>query len=72
MRVSFSEVFEIHDKAITPKHIVTIGGIQMSQGVRFEDGISFGNFNLNEHYGKDLEIEQDKTTGVVTISKIYN
>lgn len=72
MRVPFSEVFEVHEDVVTPKHIVTIGGIQMKPGIRFEGGVSFSNFNLAEHFGKDLEIEKDKTTGILTISKIYN
>jgi hypothetical protein len=72
MRVPFSEVFEINENAVTPKHVVNIGGIQMSPGISFEGGVSFSNFNLAEHFGKDLEIEKDKTTGILTISKIYN
>lgn len=72
MRVRFDEVFEIKNGAISPKHVVNLGGVQMGPGVSFGGGVSFGNVNIAEHVGKDLEVEQDKATGVVTILKIYN
>lgn len=71
MKVRFDEVFEIVNGAIKPKHVVKIGGVQMGPGVSFGDGVSFGNVNLADHVGKDLEVEQDSETGVVTILKIY-
>lgn len=72
MRVSWNEVFQIKDGMITPKHVVNIGGIQMSPGVSFGGGVSFSGVDLAQHVGKDLEVIQDKETGIVTITKIYN
>lgn len=71
MRVKWDDVFKIKDGWISPKHVVNVGGVQMTPKVSFKRGSSFGGVNLAKHAGKDLEIEKDKDTGVVTIKRFY-
>lgn len=70
MRVPFSEVFAIQNGAITPRHVVRVGGVQMGPGVAFGGGVSFGGLDIASIAGRDLEVEQD-AGGVVTIKGHY-
>lgn len=60
MRVSFNEVFQTNpDGSISPRSVVCVGGVTMSPGVAFTQGVSFGGLDLASLGGRDLEIEQE-------------
>lgn len=72
MRVKWYKVFDINDGVISPKVAVNIVGGQMTPGINFMGSGSFGGVNhLSKHVGKDLDVEQDKETGVLTINGFY-
>lgn len=71
MRVKWEAVFETNKGAMSPKMVVQIAGDQMTPGVNFFNGVSCGADHLAKHVGKDLDIEQDEDTGIVTINGFY-
>lgn len=72
MRVKWNEVFESNKGDISPKIIVQIEGAQMPPGANFGDEDSFcGIGHLVKHVGKDLDVEHNKDSSVVTINGIY-
>ena len=67
---NFYSIFKINDDgSIEPIRIVRIGGVQMSPGVRFGRGVSFGGINLFDYIGRDFEVEEEN--GLLIIRGIY-
>lgn len=70
MRVRFEEIFNITEGRITPKVTVKIGGVVMTPGVSFSDGVSFSGVDLSKYVGKDLDVEKHPD-GSVEIKGVY-
>ena len=69
-RINFYKIFKINpDGSMEPLKTVRIGGVQMSQGVKFGRGVSFGGVNLFDYVGRDFQIEEEN--GVLIILGIY-
>lgn len=70
MRVSFYEIFDVNRNELTPKVPIHLGGIKRDRGVSFSDRESFGDDEILQHIGNDLEVEK-RPDGVNNILKIY-
>ncbi len=69
-RLNFFTIFRQHeDGSIEPIRSVRIGGVQMSPGVRFGQGVSFGGINLFDFIGKDFSAVEE--SGVLILTGIY-
>lgn len=59
MRVGFWQLFgRTADGSITPRVLLSIGGVTLSPGVSFRAGVSFSGVDLAVLAGRDLEVEQ--------------
>jgi hypothetical protein len=69
-RIKFNSVF-LKDNGgnIEPVRTVRIGGVQMSPGVKFGRGVSFGGVNLFDYIGRDFRTEEQN--GILIITGIY-
>lgn len=65
MRVAFHELFDTSGGQIRPKQKVQIGGVQMTPGVMFGGGVSFGGVDLSQYVGHDLEVEYAGDVAVI-------
>lgn len=70
MKVPFHEVFSVSNGMIAPKAQVQIGGVTMSPGVSFGNGVSIGGTELGNLAGKMLEV--DFKNGIYVIKGYYN
>ena len=69
-RVNFDSVFEENtDGSFSPKQRIRVGGVILSPGVSFREGVIFGGVNFSKYKGHDLEIETDKD--IIVIKGIY-
>ena len=69
-RINFYQIFKVNtDGSIEPLRLVRIGGVQMSPGVRFGGGVSFGGIDLSQHVGKDFLAEEKN--GILIIVGIF-
>jgi len=69
-RINFYQIFKINtDRSIEPIRTVRIGGVQLSPGVRFGGGVSFGGVDLSQYVGKDFLIEEKD--GILIIVGIF-
>lgn len=69
-RINFNAIFRIHsDGSIEPLRPVRIGGVQMSPGVRFGRGVSFGGIDLFNFIGRDFSAEEQN--GVLILLGIF-
>jgi len=67
MRRNFYEVFRTNpDNSLEPLHRVRIGGVEFGPGVKLSGGVRFGGIDLTKYIGRDLEIETDGDTWVIT------
>jgi hypothetical protein len=58
IRVNFFSIFRQHsDGTLEPLRVVRIGGVQLSPGVRFGQGVNFGGINLFNFIGRDFQAE---------------
>lgn len=70
MRVSFWQVFRVRPNgAIEPIRVVKIGGVQLSPGVTFGKGVTFGGVDISQFVGNDLEAEE--RDGILVVTAIY-
>lgn len=71
MRKKFFDVFkENEDGSLTPKETIKIGGVMLgANSIRFSKGVVFAGLNIFDHYGKDLEVEQEN--GIIIIKGFY-
>ena len=70
MRVPFWDVFsQNRDGSITPRKMVSIGGVTMGPGVAFGAGVSFSGVDLAGIAGRDLEVQE--VGGVTHIKGTY-
>lgn len=69
-RINFFQIFRLNtDGSIEPLRLVRIGGVQMSPGVRFGRGVSFGGIDLFFYIGRDFQTEEQN--GVLIITGIF-
>lgn len=69
MRKSFNELFTVQNGTISPKVSIRINGIEMTPGVSFGRGVSFGGVDLAQFIGKDFEVENHN--GIYEIKGYY-
>ena len=71
MRISFFEIFHDNgDGSYRPLKDIKFGGAMISQGVEFTTEAWFGEIEITQYIGRDLEVEHLKD-GTVEIKKIY-
>ncbi|MDO9580570.1 MAG: hypothetical protein Q7J06_08390 [Bacteroidales bacterium] len=67
MRIPFSAIFIRHqDGSLEPLRRVRIGGVEFGPGVKLSGGVRFGGVDITKYIGRDLEIEVDNDTWIVT------
>jgi len=70
-RINFFQIFKINPNgSISPIRPVRIGSIQLSPGVSFGAGVSFGPVNLFNFIGRDFQAEE--SNGILIIKGIYS
>lgn len=66
-RKPFREIFQVNpDGTLQVIRRVRIGGFTLEVGQKIQRGITFSGFDIFEHTGKDLEVEEQDGTEVVT------
>lgn len=69
MIAQFDQIFKTNvDGSISPRYVVQVGGVTMSPGVAFGQGVSMGGVDIAAYKGHDLLVDTAK--GVVILKGI--
>jgi hypothetical protein len=69
-RLRFYDVFTKNpDGSLTPKRVISVGGVTFGPGVSFGQGVSFGGINFFQYEMFDISVEE--TNGVLVIKGFY-
>ncbi len=63
--MNFNQLFVISNGMISPRVPVHIGGVTMTPGVAFGNGVIMGGVHLADHVGKDFEVEVQNQVYVI-------
>jgi len=70
MRVSFWNIFKKNpDNSISPLSTIRVGGVTLSSGITFTEGVTFGGIDFFKYQGLDLEVEEKN--GIKIIKGFY-
>lgn len=70
MRLNFNQVFRQNsDGSLASVRSVSIGGVVLGPNVTFSRGVKFGNIDLTDYIGWDLEADEEN--GVLVLKTLY-